>query len=106
MNGALQLLGVVQDGEFKALAPNRGGIGLPVRLTGIAMQESVPPDSRELVLADYEGKAIMISGHDGGSWIYSAAVIDHAGPILTAVVRQVFGQASASFDTPKGTSER
>jgi hypothetical protein len=60
------------------------------------MQESVPPDAREIDLAEYEGRAIMVSGHDDGSWIYSASVIDEAGPILTAVVEQLFGKASNS----------
>jgi hypothetical protein len=56
------------------------------------MAASVPPETAELDLSVYEGKAIMVHGHDGGGWIYSAMVIDQAGPILTAVVRKVFGQ--------------
>lgn len=58
------------------------------------MQESVPPETEELNLTEYEGKAIMARGHNSGGWIYSAEVIDQADPILTAVVQQVFGQAS------------
>lgn len=34
----------------------------------------------------------MVSGHGSSGWIYSAVVVDQAGPILTAVVQQVFGQ--------------
>ena len=90
MNGSDELLGVVQNGEFVTLQPYRA-IGGHIRLTGISMQESVPPESAELDLTEYEGQAIMVSGHDGGGWLYSAAVIDRAGPILTAVVQQVFG---------------
>lgn len=51
------------------------------------------PESAELDLTPYEGKAVMVSGRDGGAgWVYSAQVVDEAGPILTAVVYQVFGQ--------------
>ena len=90
MNGNDQVLGIVQNGEFVALKPYRA-LGGPLRLTGISMQESVPPETAELDLTEYEGQAIMVSGHDGGGWLYSAAVIDRAGPILTAGVEQVFG---------------
>lgn len=50
------------------------------------MQEARPPESTELDLTEYEGKAIMVRGHSSGEWIYSAEVIDQARPILTAVV--------------------
>jgi hypothetical protein len=91
MNGNDQLLGIVQDGAFELLSPYHAPGG-SARLTAISMQESVPPETAELDLSVYEGKAIMVRGHDGGGWIYSAVVIDQAGPILTAVVRKVFGQ--------------
>lgn len=84
----------MENGEYALLAPSPGPIDVPIRLTGISMQESVPPESEELDLTEYEGKAIMVRGHSSGGWIYSAAVIDQAGPILTAVVQQMFGQAS------------
>ncbi len=93
MNGNEQFLGIVQNGAFQILVPQRLSGG-SVRLTGIQMQESVPPESKELDLTEYEGKAIMVRGHDSSGWIYSAEVIDQADPILTMVVRQVFGQAS------------
>ena len=93
MNGDDQFLGIVQNGTFQLLAPYRAPGG-SVRLTRIQMQEARPPESAELGLTEHEGKAIMVHGHDGGGWIYSAEVIDQAGPILTAVVQQVFGQAS------------
>ena len=65
--------------------------GGSVRLTSLPMQAAQPPESGELDLTEYEGKAITVRGHDGGGWIYSAEVIDQAGLILTAVVQQVFG---------------
>jgi hypothetical protein len=63
------------------------------------MQEAMPPEARELNLAEYEGQAIMVCGHDGGGWIYSAEIIDVAGPILTAVVQQVFGETAKILET-------
>ena len=84
-----QFLGLVQGGKFQLLSPS----GLPgVRLTRIAMQVAQSPESAELDLAAYEGQAIMVRGRDAGGWLYSAEVIDQAGPILTLLVRQVFGQ--------------
>ncbi len=92
MNEHDQILGIVRDGEFTPLVPP----GLPARLTRIDMQAAVPPESQEIDMTDYEGLAVMVEGHDGGGWIYSAAVIDQAGPILTAVVREVFASQAAS----------
>ncbi len=80
-------LGVVEEGSFRMLSPHTG----TARLTRIQMQEARTPESEEVNLTDYEGRAIMVSGHDGGGWIYSAEVIDVAGPILTAMVRRIFG---------------
>ena len=93
MNGNDQFLGIVQNGAFQCLVPHRPSGG-SVRLTRIQMQEARPPESGELDLTEYEGQAIMVRGHDDGGWIYAAEVIDQAGPILTMVVQQVFGQVS------------
>ncbi|MHC4475120.1 MAG: hypothetical protein ACYTEL_05730 [Planctomycetota bacterium] len=84
-------IGKVENAEFRVLSPKPvppGGI----RLTSIGMQESVPPETGELDLTQYEGSVIAIQGHDGGGWIYSAGVIDTAGPIVTALALQIFGQ--------------
>jgi len=91
MNGNDQFLGVVQDGAFELLSPYHAPGG-SARLTAIPMQAAVPPETAELDLSAYEGQASMVRGHDGGGWIYSAVVIDQAGPILTAVVLEAFGQ--------------
>ena len=96
MNGNSQFLGIVTDGSFKSLLP---AITPGTRLTAIALQEAMPPEARELNLTEYEGQAIMVRGHDGGGWIYSAEVIDVAGPILTAVVQQVFGETAKILET-------
>mgnify|MGYP001817873980 CR=1 FL=1 len=85
-----QFLGIVQLGRFQVLSPDHAA-GEAVRLTGIQMQEAVPPETREVDLTEYEGKALMVGGHNAGGWIYSAHIVESAGPILTAVVKQVFG---------------
>ena len=91
MKGNDRFLGTVQAEEFRILWPEQAAGG-SVRLTSITMQAAQPPESREIDLIEYEGQAIMVRGHDGGKWIYSAEVIDQAGPILTTVVRHIFGQ--------------
>ena len=96
MDGDQQFVGIVQNGEFQSLWPSRLG-GVPTRLTRIAMQVAQSPESAEIRLDMYEGKAIMVRGHSSGGWIYSAEVIDEAGPILTAVVQQVFGQKGVAL---------
>ncbi len=93
MNTGNQLLGIVQNGQFQLLPPSAGG---SPRFTSIAPQEARSPESGELQLAAYEGRAIMMEGMDQGGWVYSASVVDQAGPILTEVVRHVFGQTSSS----------
>ena len=95
MAGNSIFLGIVRDGKFQVLEPYRD-INNIVRLTSIPMQAAQPPESAELYFDEYEDSAIMVSGHDGGGWIYSAEIVDKAGPILTAVVEQVFGQANKS----------
>lgn len=89
MNANDQFLGIVQLGHFHMLTG--AAAGEAVQLTGIQMQESVPPETKEVNLSEYEGSALMVSGHYGGGWIYSAHIVEAAGPILTAVVKQVFG---------------
>lgn len=88
-DGRQTLIGIVQDGELWVLTPATSA-GLSARLTGIAMQESVSPESREIDLSDYEGSAILVHGHDGGGWIYEAEVIDRGGPLLTEIAEQAF----------------
>ena len=90
MNGTDTFLGIVQNGEFRRLWPS------PItsatsRLTTIGMQAAMSPESGEIQLGVLEGKAIMVAGLDNGDWIFSADVIDQAGPILTAVVASLFG---------------
>ena len=96
-DGVNETLGVVRDGRFHPVAAE-GLPNLPVRLTAIRMQEAIAPEAGELDLSDYEGRAIMVRGLDAGGWVYSAAVVDHAGPILTAVVERVFAGKDVEED--------
>ena len=84
-------VGVVEDGAFRIVLP-KSDLSGGIRYTSIAMQEARSPESGELDLSKYEGRAIAIQGHDGGGWIYSARVVDTGGPIVTALVRQIGDQ--------------
>jgi hypothetical protein len=90
MNGRDQVLGIVENGRFARLQAD-GPLGNFLGLTSIRRQEARPPESDELNLTEYEGKAIMVTGYVDSSWVYEASVEDVAGLILTAVVRKVFG---------------
>jgi hypothetical protein len=100
MKGNDDILGMVRNGWFQPLDPQE----VPARLTTVQMQASVPPESGELDLAAYEGQAVMVRGQSAGGWIYSAEVIDEGGPILTAVVQQVFGKEDILFDPETGAA--
>lgn len=88
-----KFLGIVKDGRFSILLPRLQCC--TVRLTRIIKPASIAEElviSHEINLAEYEGKAIMVSGalpeHKG--WLYEATVIDQSGPILTEVVKELF----------------
>jgi hypothetical protein len=90
MSANNQFLGIVQNGQLQLFAPPSVS-GNAVRLTSIQMQAAQPPESKELSLTRYEGRALLVSGHDGGGWIYEAKIVDKGGPLLATVVQQVFG---------------
>ena len=82
-----QRFGIVEGGEFRPLPPLTG---TPARLTRIAVQEARPPESHEIDLRPYEGRALLVKGSDQGEWIYRAEILEVAGTILTMVVQEVF----------------
>jgi hypothetical protein len=87
--GMARILGIVEDGRFYPIADaNQPMAMMDLRLTRIAMYESVPPESDELNLDEFEGMAIMVEGLDGGGWMYETIIVDKAGPIVTALVEQ------------------
>jgi hypothetical protein len=57
------------------------------------MSMAAASDITPMKLDEYEGKVIMISGHDAGDSIYSAKVEDIASPILSAVTLKLFGKS-------------
>ena len=87
----VHVLGIVQNGRLIALEP--GGLALSgIRLTSIMRQKARSVQSGELDLAAFEGVALMVEGVRDSGWLYEAHIIEQAGPILTAVVRRLFGQ--------------
>lgn len=92
MNGNEQFLGTVREKKFYIFVPQRFSSG-PVRLTGIRMNAAQPPESDEINLSTYEGKVILVSGHDGGDWIYLARVVEESGPMISDfLIRQLAGE--------------
>jgi hypothetical protein len=70
------------------------GSPLGLRLTTIQRQEARSVESGEVDLTAYEGDAILIEGIRDSGWIYEARIVDHAGPILTLLVRRAFEKKS------------
>ena len=91
MSGLDQFLCVVKDGKTVVLLPESEA-GNAVRLTEMPMQRAVAPEVQEISVKKHEGKAIMVTGRSGGGWIYSAELIETAGPILSALVQKVFSR--------------
>ena len=91
MSGADQFLCAVKDGKIVVLLPESEA-GNVVRLTEMPMQAAVAPEVQEISVKKHEGKAIMVAGRSGGGWIYSAELIETAGPILSALVQKVFSR--------------
>lgn len=82
-------LGVVDDGQFKLLAPSESPWS-EVSLTSISMPESVPPETGQLVLQQFEGHVIVVRGYNGGGWIYSAGVVEIATPLIAQFILNLF----------------
>jgi len=89
-------LGIVENKQFTVLMPEKAGC-CSVKLTKVghpAIPESDAVKMHEIDLSGYEGKALMIQGtlpkFEG--WLYGASILDEGTPILTAVVRKLFGR--------------
>lgn len=83
-------VGIVKNERFVILGGPTGA-SLPVRLTEYPIFAGALPEGKEIDLSPYEGKAIMVAGRLEGGWIWSAEIVDAAGPILSAVVEKLFG---------------
>jgi N-acetylmuramoyl-L-alanine amidase len=89
MKTGIQFFGIVSGGKFKIFAPQHLE-GEFVRLTGIKHNEAASPESGEINLTQYEDKIIEVSGQAKDDWIYSAVVVEEAGPVLSDFLRKVF----------------
>jgi len=56
------------------------------------MSMAAVTDITAMDLAEYDGKVIMISGHDAREWLYGTKVEDIASPIRSTVAMKVFGK--------------
>lgn len=81
-----KIIGLVRDRKF---FPTDKKDSVNVSEMSMAAASDITP----MKLDEYEGKVIMISGHDAGDWIYSAKVEDIASPILSAVTLKLFGKS-------------
>ncbi|MCJ7445474.1 MAG: hypothetical protein MUO26_13300 [Methanotrichaceae archaeon] len=84
-----QFLGLVKDEKLMLLVPEVRS-GHIVKLTEMPIQAAINPEVQEISLRKHEGKAIMVIGKGSDDWIYSAELIDLAGPIVSTLVQKVF----------------
>lgn len=89
VDGPTQILGLVEDGAFYALAG--GDSRAPLGLTSIARQEARSVESGALDLTAEEGRAIVVRGVPDGGWLYEARVLEVAGPLVSAEIRRFIG---------------
>ena len=89
MNNDRQFMGIVKSNRLHILVP-KSESEEPANLTPESM--AVDHEIKPMDLSAYDGKAIAVRGYGGSGWIYSAKIIDQAGPIVTALLAKVFGQ--------------
>ena len=88
--GEERFLGLVSAGELR-LTGMPPGTPVQPRLTKIAMQQAQSPESAEIDLAPYNGSFVLLSGHDGGGWIYGAHIERAVGQATTVLLRYAYG---------------
>jgi hypothetical protein len=89
-------LGIVENGRFTVLVPEAAGC-CSVKLTKVehpAIPETEAVVQHEINLANLEGRAIMVKGSlpKFEGWLYGASVIDEGSPMLTLVIKKLFGK--------------
>jgi len=82
-------VGFVQHGRFLNLTPCEP-VQQEVRLTSISMETAMSAGAKELDLTKYEGKVIVVCGHDDGGWIYSATVAQIAPPLIAEFILRCY----------------
>lgn len=83
-------LGLVSAGELRLTGVTPDAPAHP-RLTKIAMQEAQSPESAEIDLTPHNGRFVVLSGHDGGGWIYGAHIERSVGRDTTVLLRYAYG---------------
>lgn len=86
-----RIIGIVEGGRLMVVFPEASAPG-GLRLTRIQRQEARSVESGEIDLSGHEGAAIMAEGVRDSGWLYEARIIDRGGPLLTALVREVFAR--------------
>lgn len=84
-----QFFGIVRNGEFYVFAPQNLE-GTTVKLTTVRLEESHSPENGIINISQFEGKIIEVRGRDSGEWIYSAKVMEEAGPVLSDFLKRIF----------------
>jgi hypothetical protein len=85
-------LGIVEGERLKVLS-SEAVAGGSYRLARSDRGVGVPEDA-ELSLGALEGAVVMVRGIAGDGWIHSATITDHAGPIVTALARRLYGEST------------
>jgi hypothetical protein len=97
-----EFVGRVANGQFRALS---GTVSEDAtRLTSVALRGDRPPESGELDMRPYEASVILVHGNYEGGWIYSAEVVDAAGPLLGLIAEHVFSGAELGGGSSTGSS--
>ena len=93
MSGEEEYIGIVENGQLSVLTPDWNSF-VPVSPTRMpSKQAAISPEAAAIDIKVYEGKAVMISGRKEDDCIYSAEVIDEAGPIVAALIRRMLPRA-------------
>lgn len=81
-----QYVGVVEGGRFILLLPEPDA-GSHRRLTTLDRPTLQPPELDEIHLDESEGQVVMVTGEADSQWIWSAQIVEVAGPIVTALAK-------------------
>jgi N-acetylmuramoyl-L-alanine amidase len=84
-----QFFGKVEKGSYLIFAPERLK-GVVVSLTTVPPKGKQAPELNTINLSEYEGKIIEVNGINLDAWIYSATVVEEAGPVLSDFLMNVF----------------
>jgi hypothetical protein len=92
-----EFAGKVTGGMLRLLSPP-SLLGEYAQLTTRAREEAVSPETGIIDIRNYETLVIAVTGNFGGEWIYSAAVTEEAGPILSGLIDGLEGAAGGGAE--------